>query len=208
MCFRRSALRDEPFFFLERNSKKIGICGQAPSDYPEFARFLVEQGIDSISLSPDSVLKTLVDVFDRGTEPVSAAYVVTRADIGDTDPLQTHPPISERRWLHGSLFDCGGKFGSLEPWRISRIERAQIWRRFDVAFVHESNSEKHRLCPVAGPLGPGADSRKGPRLWRGRNLNGPNRKLRILRPNQPTVAYGCSVRNPNGGESAIRGLEA
>jgi len=46
----------------KRNSKKIGICGQAPSDYPEFARFLVEQGIDSISLNPDSVLKVLVDV--------------------------------------------------------------------------------------------------------------------------------------------------
>jgi pyruvate, water dikinase len=38
--------------------RKIGICGQAPSDYPEFAAFLVEQGIDSISLNPDSVLKT------------------------------------------------------------------------------------------------------------------------------------------------------
>lgn len=46
----------------KRNSKKIGICGQAPSDYPEFARFLVKQGIDSISLNPDTVLKTLVDV--------------------------------------------------------------------------------------------------------------------------------------------------
>ncbi len=37
---------------------KIGICGQAPSDYPEFAQFLVEQGIDSISLTPDTILKT------------------------------------------------------------------------------------------------------------------------------------------------------
>jgi pyruvate,water dikinase len=44
--------------------RKIGICGQAPSDYPEFARFLVEQGIDSISLNPDSVLKTLLEVAD------------------------------------------------------------------------------------------------------------------------------------------------
>ena len=41
---------------------KIGICGQAPSDYPEFAQFLVEQGIDSISLNPDAVLKTLLAV--------------------------------------------------------------------------------------------------------------------------------------------------
>jgi len=39
--------------------RKIGICGQAPSDYPEFARFLVAEGIDSISLNPDSVLKTM-----------------------------------------------------------------------------------------------------------------------------------------------------
>ena len=38
--------------------RKIGICGQAPSDYPEFAQFLVQQGIDSISLNPDAVLKT------------------------------------------------------------------------------------------------------------------------------------------------------
>ena len=38
---------------------KVGICGQAPSDYPDFARFLVEEGIDSISLNPDSVLDVL-----------------------------------------------------------------------------------------------------------------------------------------------------
>ncbi|MEG3934539.1 MULTISPECIES: phosphoenolpyruvate synthase [unclassified Microcoleus] len=46
----------------KKYDRKIGICGQAPSDYPEFARFLVELGIDSISLNPDSVLKTLLDV--------------------------------------------------------------------------------------------------------------------------------------------------
>ena len=46
----------------KKNNRKIGICGQAPSDYPEFAQFLVEQGIDSMSLNPDSVLKTLLMV--------------------------------------------------------------------------------------------------------------------------------------------------
>ena len=42
--------------------RKIGICGQAPSDYPEFAQFLVECGIDSISLNPDTVIKTTLAI--------------------------------------------------------------------------------------------------------------------------------------------------
>lgn len=41
-----------------RLGRKIGLCGQAPSDYPEFAKFLVDCGIDSISLNPDAVLRT------------------------------------------------------------------------------------------------------------------------------------------------------
>ncbi|MFI5363794.1 MAG: putative PEP-binding protein, partial [Elusimicrobiota bacterium] len=44
--------------------RKIGICGQAPSDYPEFAQFLVEQGIDSLSLNPDALLKTTLAVVE------------------------------------------------------------------------------------------------------------------------------------------------
>jgi pyruvate,water dikinase len=53
-----------------RAGKRIGICGQAPSDYPEFARFLVEQGIDSISLNPDSVMRMFMVISEsesRGT---------------------------------------------------------------------------------------------------------------------------------------------
>jgi pyruvate, water dikinase len=51
-----------------RHRRKIGICGQAPSDYPEFARFLVEKGIDSISVTADVVLQTTLDVLahERG----------------------------------------------------------------------------------------------------------------------------------------------
>jgi pyruvate,water dikinase len=46
----------------QRNKRHSGICGQAPSDYPEVAEFLVKLGIDSISLNPDSVLKTIEDI--------------------------------------------------------------------------------------------------------------------------------------------------
>jgi pyruvate, water dikinase len=41
------------------NGVKVGICGQGPSDFPDFAQFLVEQGIDSISVTPDSIIKTI-----------------------------------------------------------------------------------------------------------------------------------------------------
>ena len=42
----------------QRNGRHSGLCGQAPSDYPEMAEFLVELGIDSMSLNPDTVLST------------------------------------------------------------------------------------------------------------------------------------------------------
>jgi pyruvate, water dikinase len=48
----------------KKAGRKIGICGQAPSDYPEFAQFLVQQGIDSISLNPDTVLKTTLKIVE------------------------------------------------------------------------------------------------------------------------------------------------
>ncbi len=46
----------------KRNGKYIGLCGQAPSDYPDFAEFLVSLGIDSMSLNPDSILATMQTV--------------------------------------------------------------------------------------------------------------------------------------------------
>jgi pyruvate,water dikinase len=59
--------------------RKIGICGQAPSDYPDFARFLVAEGIDSVSLNSDSLLKTTLAIVELEKTRV------TRAEIGDTD---------------------------------------------------------------------------------------------------------------------------
>jgi pyruvate,water dikinase len=46
----------------KKKKRKIGICGQAPSDFPDFARFLVKEGIDSISLVPDTVVKTTLAI--------------------------------------------------------------------------------------------------------------------------------------------------
>ena len=46
----------------KKNGVKIGICGQGPSDIPEFAKFLIDEGIDTISLVPDSIFKTIFDL--------------------------------------------------------------------------------------------------------------------------------------------------
>jgi pyruvate,water dikinase len=50
---------------VKKNGRKIGICGQAPSDFPDFAEFLVECGIDSISLNPDTVIKTRLRIAEK-----------------------------------------------------------------------------------------------------------------------------------------------
>ena len=42
----------------QKQGKYVGICGQGPSDHPDLARWLMEQGIDTVSLNPDSVIET------------------------------------------------------------------------------------------------------------------------------------------------------
>jgi len=56
-----------------RAGRKVGICGQAPSDFPEFAAFLVDQGIDSISLNPDAVVRTKMRVLEAEKREWSSA---------------------------------------------------------------------------------------------------------------------------------------
>jgi pyruvate, water dikinase len=68
----------------QRAGKKIGICGQAPSDYPEFARFLVEKGISSISLNPDTVLQTTQVILEA-----EAKLSLGTASAVDTDSLKS-----------------------------------------------------------------------------------------------------------------------
>jgi len=74
-----------------RNAIHSGLCGQAPSDYPEVAEYLVEIGIDSMSLNPDTVLKTtrqVLGVEARLNEP--RALVPERRLVGD-QPDRTKP---------------------------------------------------------------------------------------------------------------------
>ena len=56
----------------KQKGRKVGICGQAPSDYPDFAAFLVEAGIDSMSLNPDSVVKVKRRVAEAEAETVNS----------------------------------------------------------------------------------------------------------------------------------------
>jgi pyruvate,water dikinase len=62
--------------------RNIGICGQAPSDYPEFARFLVTCGIDSISLNPDTLLKTTQEIAEMERELTQHADRPRPAAVG------------------------------------------------------------------------------------------------------------------------------
>jgi pyruvate,water dikinase len=55
----------------KKNACKIGICGQGPSDYPDFAAYLVREGIDSMSLNPDSLIKTTAMIKDIEENPLS-----------------------------------------------------------------------------------------------------------------------------------------
>lgn len=68
-----------------RRGRKVGICGQAPSDYPDFAAFLVERGIGSISLSADALVKTTLRILDvekaQEKKPAQAATPFSRAAV-------------------------------------------------------------------------------------------------------------------------------
>ena len=64
--------------------RKIGICGQAPSDYPEFTRFLVERGITSISLNPDALI--------RGLETIAEAERGATATVRGVQTSSAPPP--------------------------------------------------------------------------------------------------------------------
>ena len=58
----------------KKNHRKVGICGQGPSDFPDFAQFLAEQGIDSISLIPDTVIATTI-ALNKNEKPKAKGFL-------------------------------------------------------------------------------------------------------------------------------------
>ncbi|HTP63249.1 MAG TPA: phosphoenolpyruvate synthase [Burkholderiales bacterium] len=62
-----------------KHGKYVGICGQGPSDYPDFARWLMEQGIESLSLNPDTVVSTWLSLSDAAAGGSSPAATPSRA---------------------------------------------------------------------------------------------------------------------------------
>jgi pyruvate,water dikinase len=64
----------------KRNKRHIGICGEAPANYPEIARYLADLGIDSISVNPSSILRTM--------QAVSEAEAGARAERAALEPVQ------------------------------------------------------------------------------------------------------------------------
>jgi pyruvate,water dikinase len=65
-------LIEDAIHAAQRAGKPIGICGQAPSDFPEFAEWLVDLGIDSISLNPDTAIKTALVIAKAEANPIHA----------------------------------------------------------------------------------------------------------------------------------------
>ena len=57
-----------------KNKRHSGLCGQGPSDYPEFAEFLVKEGIDSMSLNPDSVMRITLKVKEMEDRLLNQLY--------------------------------------------------------------------------------------------------------------------------------------
>lgn len=83
------------------NRKKVGICGQAPSDYPEFLQFLVRQGIDSISLNPDT-------------------YARGRILVWRTEVIETALKDEEKKRAYDFLTECDNTIDNL------RIPRGKL----------------------------------------------------------------------------------
>ena len=86
----------------KRNGRHVGICGEAPANYPEIAHYLAQLGIDSISVNPSSVLRTMQVVGEAETASAAqhrgARYCAVIRAANDTSNAQTNSRSTSCRW--------------------------------------------------------------------------------------------------------------
>lgn len=120
--------------------RKVGICGQAPSDYPEFARFLVWCGIDSISLNPDTVLKTTREIVEM-ERAMRSESVLTRKE----NAMKTNAEL-ERDVLQALRVEPSKDFGRVGVTAADGV----VWLRGTVAGTTEQWQAEQVAASVDG----------------------------------------------------------
>lgn len=89
---------------------KVGICGQAPSDYPQFTAFLVKTGIDSMSLNPDSVIEM-------------------KRRVAQQRRLRDYGRPAAHEWARHDLFDIST---TLDGMQYDKVQWSEVsWGKFD-----------------------------------------------------------------------------
>ncbi len=89
----------------KRNHRHVGICGEAPANYPEIARFLTGLGIDSISVNPSSVLRTMTIVHDAEQATGESQVPALQPTIRNAPLTDTNEAAAARRWRENALED-------------------------------------------------------------------------------------------------------
>ena len=89
----------------KRNHRHVGICGEAPANYPEIARFLTGLGIDSISVNPSSLLRTMMIVHEAEQATGKSQVAALQPSIKDTPLIGGNETAEAPRWIEEALED-------------------------------------------------------------------------------------------------------
>jgi len=105
-----------------RKGRKVGICGQAPSDYPDFAQYLAEIGIDSISLNPDSLARVAERLVRRAEDRPGAGACrcpLAADSLARSGPVPLGPLNDGERGGRRSAWSSSLRAWPLERWNTA-----------------------------------------------------------------------------------------